>query len=58
MSQLLRQLRSSGVVPEQALEAALRRQQIYGGSLDTVLLELDLVDPVTLAADISRQGER
>ena len=53
MSQLLQQLRRSGVVPEQDLEAALRRQQIYGGSLDTVLLELDLVDAETLAAEIA-----
>ena len=34
--------------PEQ-LDNALRRQEIYGGSLDTALLELELVDAPTLA---------
>lgn len=53
MSQLLRQLRKSGVVDELALQSAMRRQQIYGGSLDTVLLELELLDPVTLDAELA-----
>ncbi|MFO7563094.1 MAG: hypothetical protein R6X02_10665 [Enhygromyxa sp.] len=57
MSQLLRQLRSSGVVLEHALEAALRRQQIYGGSLDTVLLELDLIEATDLAREIAAANQ-
>lgn len=48
MSQVLQQLRASGAIDAKALESALRRQQIYGGSLDTVLLELDLIDAVEL----------
>jgi HEAT repeat protein len=43
VSQLLQQLRSSNVIDQKAIDSALRRQQIYGGSLDTVLLELDLI---------------
>jgi HEAT repeat protein len=57
VSQLLRQLRSSGAVDTGALETAMRRQQIYGGSLDTVLLELDLLDPATLAREIAAANE-
>ncbi|MFV8753250.1 hypothetical protein ACNOYE_22100 [Nannocystaceae bacterium ST9] len=53
MSQLLRQLRESHAVDEQALQSASRRQQIYGGSLDTVLLELELIDPVELDAQLA-----
>ena len=53
MSQLLQHLRSSGALDEGSLEAAMRRQQIYGGSLDTVLLELDLLEPVALAQAIA-----
>lgn len=45
MSELIHQLRNSGAVDPQQLEAAFRRQQIYGGSLDTVLLELELLTP-------------
>lgn len=53
MSQLLRQLRESGAVDDQALQSAMRRQQIYGGSLDTVLLELDLVEAHVLDAQLA-----
>ncbi|NVB40090.1 hypothetical protein G6O69_19750 [Pseudenhygromyxa sp. WMMC2535] len=52
MTQLLDQLRASGLVDERALESARRRQQIYGGSLDTVLLELELIDPYELEAQL------
>lgn len=51
MSQLLEQLRTSQAIDGKALESALRRQQIYGGSLDTVLLELDLIP----AAELNKQ---
>ncbi|MFO0632367.1 MAG: hypothetical protein U0168_05915 [Nannocystaceae bacterium] len=48
MSHLRRYLEQTGALPADHLDAALRRQQIYGGSLDTVLLELDLIDAHTL----------
>jgi hypothetical protein len=57
VSQLLRQLRSSGAVSEQALATATRRQQIYGGSLDTVLLELGLLEPPALAREIAAANQ-
>ena len=57
MSKLLKQLRASVAVDEQALQTALRRQQIYGGSLDTVLLELDLIDPPTLDRELALANE-
>jgi hypothetical protein len=53
VSQLLRQLRESKAVDEQGLQSASRRQQIYGGSLDTVLLELDLIDAADLDAQLA-----
>ena len=48
MSHLRRYLEQTGAVAPEQLDAALRRQQIYGGSLDTVLLELEICDPETL----------
>lgn len=48
MSHLQRHLERPGVFPADHLAAALRRQQIYGGSLDTALLELELVTPPEL----------
>ncbi|MCA9686678.1 MAG: hypothetical protein KC457_31220, partial [Myxococcales bacterium] len=54
---MLDQLRKSGAVGESALESALRRQQIYGGSLDTVLLELELVDPKILSDELAAANE-
>ncbi len=54
MSQLLRQLHESRAVDDHGLQSAGRRQQIYGGSLDTVLLELELIDPVALDAELAR----
>lgn len=48
MTHLRRYLEQTGAIAPEHLDAALRRQQIYGGSLDTVLLELELVDPQTL----------
>lgn len=48
MSHLRRYLEQTAAVAPDRLEAALRRQQIYGGSLDTVLLELSVCDPQTL----------
>lgn len=48
MTHLRRYLEQTAAVAPDRLEAALRRQQIYGGSLDTVLLELAVCDPRTL----------
>ncbi|MEM9460551.1 MAG: hypothetical protein AAGF11_40660 [Myxococcota bacterium] len=48
MTHLRRYLEEHGVLYPEQLAEARSRQQIYGGSLDTVLLELELVDPVTL----------
>jgi hypothetical protein len=48
VTHLRRYLERTGVVLADDLDMALRRQQIYGGSLDTVFLELDVVDPHTL----------
>jgi hypothetical protein len=48
LTHLRRYLEQQGALPPEHLDAAVRRQQIYGGSLDTVLLELELVDPHTL----------
>lgn len=48
MTHLRRYLERTGALPSDQLDMALRRQQIYGGSLDTVLLELDLVDAHSL----------
>lgn len=48
MSELVRHLRNSGAIEPSQLDAAFRRQQIYGGSLDTVLLELELLTPTRM----------
>lgn len=48
MSHLRKYIEQTGVLAPEHLDAALRRQQIYGGSLDTVLLELGVCDARTL----------
>jgi len=48
VTHLRRYLEQTGALPPEHLDAAVRRQQIYGGSLDTVLLELELMDAHTL----------
>ena len=45
--------RSSGLISPQKLEDALRRQVIYGGSFDTVLLELELIDAAVLCEHLN-----
>lgn len=50
MSHLSRFLEEHNVLYPEQLAEAVRRQQIYGGSLDTVLLELELVAPQDLGA--------
>lgn len=54
MSHLRRYLEQTAAVAPDRLEAALRRQQIYGGSLDTVLLELTVCDAQTLCELLSQ----
>ena len=56
MSKLLRQLRISGRVAPDAVEAASRRQQIYGGSFDTVLLELNLISESDLDEQLAESS--
>lgn len=50
MSLLLRHLEAHGPLTRADLEAALRRQQQAGGSLDTAILELGLLPPLALDA--------
>jgi hypothetical protein len=47
---LAERLVSSGALRREAVQMARRRQQVYGGGLDTVLLEMGLVDEGTLWA--------
>ncbi|WAS98186.1 hypothetical protein [Nannocystis punicea] len=50
MSLLLRHLEANGPLSRADLEAASRRQQQAGGSLDTAILELGLMTPLQLDA--------
>ncbi|MFY0542263.1 hypothetical protein [Nannocystis pusilla] len=50
MSLLLRHLEANGPLSRADLEAATRRQQLAGGSLDTAILELGLMTPLQLDA--------
>jgi hypothetical protein len=43
-SRLSDRLLESGLLPAEGLRAALARQAVYGGALDTALLELDALD--------------
>ncbi|MCX4239560.1 hypothetical protein [Paraliomyxa miuraensis] len=54
MTHLRRYLEEHGVLYPEQLAEAVRRQQIYGGSLDTVVLELELLDPKTLGELLER----
>ncbi len=54
MTHLRHFLEDHGVLYPEQLAEALRRQQIYGGSLDTVLLELEFIDPSTLGDMLER----
>jgi len=53
VNQLAAQLRRSNRLGAPQLETAFRRQQIYGGSLDTVLLELDLLGARELLEELT-----
>jgi hypothetical protein len=45
------------LVPQDALERAVLRQRVCGGTLDTALLELDLVDEPALVEALARASE-
>lgn|GEM_PF-4655086 len=54
---LSERLVSSGALRREAVQMARRRQQVYGGGLDTVLLEMGLVDEGTLWALLVEDAE-
>src|SRR6478736_5157002 len=41
-------LLGAGLVPVEAVRAAVARQAVYGGALDTALLELEAIDEAAL----------
>jgi Type II secretion system (T2SS), protein E, N-terminal domain len=47
-SRLSDRLLAAGLVPEETVRAAIARQAVYGGTLDTALLELEALDEATL----------
>ena len=47
-SRLSDRLLAAGVVPAEQVRAAVARQAVYGGALDTALLELEALDEATL----------
>ncbi len=53
MNRLFVQLDMEGRVPGDALRGAVHRQKVYGGSLDTVLLERRLIEPKDLLRALS-----
>ena len=50
-------LADEGLVPRDALERALLRQRVCGGTLDSALLELDLLSEDALVAALARVSE-
>src|SRR5262245_51766226 len=52
--ELASQLVLRGVITAEAAERAARREQLYGGSLDTILLEMGLVEEKALWSHLSR----
>ena len=57
MTDLVTHLEKSGLVQHDQLEAVNRRRSIYGGSFDTVLLELQFLDPLDLDQQLARASE-
>ena len=49
-------LRQEGHVSAKKMAEAFQRQVIYGGTLDTILLEMDVVDEGTLVGTYARTG--
>src|ERR1022692_3781891 len=47
-SRLSDRLLAAGQVSEETLRAAIARQAVYGGALDTALLEIEALDEATL----------
>ncbi len=52
-SRLSDRLLAAGLVPEETVRAAIARQAVYGGTLDTALLELEALDEPTLWAALA-----
>jgi hypothetical protein len=50
-------LLASGLVPVDGVRAAVARQAVYGGTLDTALLELDAIDEAALWGALSAATE-
>jgi hypothetical protein len=55
-SRLASLLVQDGLVSPKKMAEAFQRQVIYGGALDTILLEMDLVDEATLVDALGRAG--
>jgi hypothetical protein len=56
-SRLSDRLLGSGVVPAAGIRAAVARQAVYGGALDTALLELELIDEGKLWGELAAATE-
>ena len=56
-SRLSDRLLASGLVPLASVRAAVARQAVYGGALDTALLELDAIDEGTLWGELAGATE-
>ncbi len=56
-SRLSDRLLATGLVPLDGVRAAIARQAVYGGALDTALLELDAIDEGTLWGELAAATE-
>jgi hypothetical protein len=56
-SRLSDYLLAAGLVPVEGVRAAVARQAVYGGALDTALLELDAIDEAALWGALSAATE-
>jgi hypothetical protein len=50
-------LLATGLIPTATVRAAVARQAVYGGALDTALLELDAIDEGTLWSELAAATE-
>jgi len=55
-SRLASLLVQDGLVSAKKMAEAFQRQVIYGGTLDTILLEMDVVDEATLLDALGRSS--
>ena len=56
-SRLSDRLLATGLVPLASVRAAVARQAVYGGALDTALLELDAIAEGTLWGELAGATE-